>query len=80
MQPWKFLSFALHSVHFLIISWGLCKQLFFRKSKFQKGADNCQLSILTHFRPMFCFHISRKKNGFLVFSGGIEGEQWSEMD
>ena len=38
--------------------------------------------ILKHFRPIFPFYTlwkHQKKPGFLVFSGGIKWEYWSEM-
>ena len=40
------------------------------------------LSTLTHFMPLVSFYIPwklQKTRGFLMFSGGIEKDQWHEM-
>ena len=40
------------------------------------------LSTLTHFMPLASFYIPwklQKTRGFLMFSGGIEKDQWHEM-
>ena len=45
---------------------------------FRKGI----LVSLSHYMPLFSFYTSwkhQKTKGFLMFSGGIEREQWQEM-
>ena len=45
---------------------------------FRKG----MLVSLSHYMPLFSFYTSwkhQKTRGFLMFSGGIEREQWHEM-
>ena len=43
----------------------------------------CVLSHLSHLMPLISFYITwkhKKTFSFLVFSGGIEKDQWHEMD
>ena len=37
------------------------------------------IELLAHFMPMISFDTPWKEVGFLMFSGGIQGDKWHEM-
>ena len=55
----------------------LIKQMF--NSKLLITERFSLFAVFTHFIPLVSFFTPKKTGGFLMFSGGKEGDQWHEM-